>query len=336
MAFLFLFQALMGDLFEGSFSSEQLLIFHFLNLPQILVQMMPPAIILSTVLTLSGLARTSELIACLSIGIGIKRIAFLLLSLVFIISCLTLIFQDRIVPPSFKKRTVYYWHTMKKKNDFYLDLKQDKIWYRSKNLIYNLQFFDARTNTIKGMSVHTFDPQFNLVQVIEAEKAEYLPAGWRLMNGTVTVFSEKDHFPQTQRFTSKNLNISETPTDFQEIEKEVKGLRIKELYHYIRRMKLAGADTKAYEVEFHSKFSLSFIPMIMCALGIPFSITSRRQSGVAKDFGLCLGVTFFYWLFYSVGLSLGKNGAIAPVFAAWLPSGIFAIIAIVLLVRLQK
>jgi lipopolysaccharide export system permease protein len=78
---------------------------------------------------------------------------------------------------------------------------------------------------------------------------------------------------------------------------------------------------------------LSFIPLVLCVLGFPFSVRGRREGGTAKDLGLCLLVTFFYWLFYSVGLSLGTNGALPPWLAAWLPSSIFTALAVTLIAR---
>jgi lipopolysaccharide export system permease protein len=111
---------------------------------------------------------------------------------------------------------------------------------------------------------------------------------------------------------------------------------LKELYRYIERTRQTGIDTKSYEVKFHSRISLSFIPIVMCILGVPFSTRSRREGGFAKDLGLCLAFTFFYWLFYSVGLSLGTNGALPPWLAAWLPSTIFAVVAVTLIARQQK
>ena len=98
-------------------------------------------------------------------------------------------------------------------------------------------------------------------------------------------------------------------------------------------MKEAGADTKAYEVKLQSRYSLSFIPIVMCVLGVPFSIRSRREEGTAKDLTICLGLTFLYWLFYSIGLSLGTNGALPPWVAAWLPSAVFGVLAGILLRR---
>src|SRR5690606_29080764 len=119
-------------------------------------------------------------------------------------------------------------------------------------------------------------------------------------SGTVTQFMESDPFPVNQKFKQIRLQIAETPKDFQEIEKEVDGLEIRELRHYIGRTQNAGLDTKGYEVKLHSRFSLSFIPLVMCILAVPFSVRGRREGGLAKDLGICLGITFFYWLFYSI------------------------------------
>src|SRR5262249_18336430 len=139
----------------------------------------------------------------------------------------------------------------------------------------------------------------------------------------VTTFAAEDHFPNTVPFEERDLKIAETPHDFAEIEKEVDGLRLKELWRYIGKIRESGADTKAYETRFHARISLSFIPLVMGLLGSPFSLRGRREGGVARDMLTCLGVTFFYWLFYSVGLSLGTNGSLPPLVAAWLPSIVF-------------
>lgn len=332
----YMFQKLIGDLIDVEFPFQQTLFHDFLQIPSIYVQMAPPAALLATVLTLSGLSRTNELIACFSIGFGLKKVLSVIVALVFMICCLMLVLQDRILPPVFKKRMTYYWREMKKKTDFFLDVKQDKIWYRSKNLIYNLRTFELQSKTIYGMAIYNFSDQFELKQVIEAEKAVFTPSGWRLLNGTMTSFVSHDPFPVVKKFSEKDIQIEEKPNDFQEIEKEVDGLRLKELYRYIQRTNSAGADTKGYQVKFHSRISLSFIPLVMCFLGVPFSVRGRREGGVAKDLGICMAITFFYWLFYSVGLSLGTNGALLPWLAAWLPSMVFAALAAVLIARQGK
>ncbi len=333
MSCLFLFQSMFGDLYDHNHTFEQILIYHLMNFPLIVVQMCPPAVLLATVLTLSGLSRTHELIACYAIGFGLRRIMTVILAVVLLVSLTVVMMEDRILPPVFRIRTTYYWREMQKHADFFLDIKRDKIWYRSKNMIYNLQRFDSLSKTIYGMSIYTFDDHFNLIQVINAEKAEFQGKIWKLMKGTVSLIAPDQLFPMTKDFVEKEISISESPKDFQEIEKEVDGLSFRELSHYIQRMKEAGADTKHYEVKYHSRLSLSFIPIVMCFLAVPFSVRSRREGGMARDLGLCLVVTFFYWLFYSVGLSLGTNGALPPWLAAWLPSLFFVVLAAMLIAR---
>lgn len=336
LTFVLTFQALMGDLIDESYSFRQILTYNLLYIPQIFAQMTPPAVLMATVFTLSALNRNNELTALYSIGFGIDRIVITLLTLVFTICCLSIFMQDRVIPPFLKKRTVFYFRDMQKKTDFYFDFKKDKIWYRSNQLIYNLKTFDTKSNTILGMSVYIFDQNFDLAQVINASKAKFTPNGWKLLDGTVTVFVKEDPFPLTKAFEEKELVIDETPKDFQEIEKEVDGLRLIELKKYIDKVKNAGADVKGYLVKFHSRISLSLTPIIMCILGVPFSTRNRREGSIAKDFGLCMVVTFFYWLFYSIGLSLGTNGALLPWLAAWLPNFIFAAVAGVLVFRVRK
>ncbi len=327
LTLLFYFQAVMGQLFNDSYPTEQVLVYNALNLAQYMVQMTPPAILVATMISLSTLSRSNELVACYSIGVGLRQIMTIVISIVFMVCCLLLVMQDRVLPPFFRKQTTYFWREMKKRPDFYLDLKQDKIWYRSKNLIYNLRSFDVKSNTIKGMAVYAFDEQFRLVEVIEAKEAQFINKEWLLREGTVTVFSAPDDFPMTSSFETKGLAIGETPTDFREIEKEVDGLRLKELSRYIARIKETGTETRTFLVKLHAKISLSFIPLVMCVLAIPFSTRNRRDEGMGRDLGLCTLITFFYWIFYSTGLSLGSKGSVHPILAAWLPSLVFAALA---------
>ena len=327
---LFFMQAMIAELIEQPFPVAQILWRGVLGLPVVFMQMAPPAVLAGTVMTLSGFSRTGELTAFYSVGFGKTRIAATLGLVVLVLCGSLLVFQDRIAPLFVKKRTTYFWHVMKKRPDFFLDVKRDKVWYRSRNVIFNLRSFDASSRTIHGMAVYTLDEKFQLVQLIEARKAIHSRAGWELVDGTVTVFESGNAFPLSQHFDRKELPIQEKPKDFQEIEKEVDTLRLGELRSYIRRMQATGVNTRSFEVKFHSRIALCFIPLVMCWLGIPFSIGNRRSGGIGRDLSLALLVTFFYWLFYSISLSLVVNGALHPWLAAWLPTLIFTAVLVVL------
>src|SRR5690349_17226011 len=81
MSILFLVQSMFNDLYDHKYLLHQIITYHLMNLPRISVEMAPPAVLLATVLTLSGMARTQELVACYAIGTGLRRIMALMLGI---------------------------------------------------------------------------------------------------------------------------------------------------------------------------------------------------------------------------------------------------------------
>jgi lipopolysaccharide export system permease protein len=305
------------------------------QIPMILCQMVPPAAMLGTTVTLSMLNRKNELTAMHASGVSLGHISSLLFGAIFIACCLTLVSYDRVVPPLARSRTAYYWKAIKGRTDFTMDIKTSKIWYRSKNFIYNLRIYDKATSTIHGIGIYFFDNKFHLVQHVEAETARYdlKLHEWDLKDGMLTIFPEDNGFPLSKHFDEKRLNLPETPSDFLEIEKQVETLRLKDLRSFIKRNKEAGLDTKAYEVDFHSRVAVSFIPLIMGLLAIPYSVRPKRQGGLGKDLATALGWIFSYWLLFSLSLSLGKSGAIVPWMAVWGPCALFFAAAATLVIK---
>ncbi len=328
LVFLYFAQAVLTGLLDKDQTATQTLIYQGLQVPAIAVQLAAPATLIATVMTLSGLNRTAELTACFSLGIGVRRILSVILALIVIMAITLFVVQDRLLPPVHKIKTNYYWQKIKGRTDFVLDIQQNKIWYRSKNLIYNLRAFDPVKQKIVGMSVYGFDDQFRLAQLVQAESARYTDTGWKLEDGVITEIPQEDPFPIIRPFKELRLAIQERPKDFQELDKEVDGLRTLPLMRYVQQLRKAALDTKVYEVALHSRFSLSLMPFVMCLLGVPFAVGNRREGGAAKDLAACMGVTFLYWIMFSISLSMGQAGAVSPVVAAWAPSGIFLAVAL--------
>lgn len=329
---LFFFQSVITRM--NDYVLSQLIIYSLYEIPSMMVMVAPPATLIATVLTFSTLSKNNELVACHSIGISLIQMLGVLIPIVFVLCCLSLVAQDRLLPVVHEKKSLYYWREIKKKQDFFLDVKQDKIWYRSNNLIYNLRSFDPLTERIFGIGVYVFSDQFNLLEFLQAETATYDGKSWNLTQGKSTHFDPDTGYPVVEPFKSHVLKIKESPKDFKVIEKEVDRLRIKELAKFIERNEKSGIDSKVFKVKLHSRFSLSFIPLIMCLLALPFSVSRTREGRLGRDLTMAMVITFFYWLSYSVCLSLGQNGMVIPVLAAWLPSIAFGILAAVLLKRM--
>lgn len=310
--------------------------FTLLQMPEVLVMLLAPACLMGTLICLSGLARRNELTAMFASGISLGRISFVVLSLVFMLCCASFVVTDRVVPPLAKARAQFYRTVIQKKPDLQTDIKQNKVWYRSRNLIYNLRSFDPRKNRISGLSIYTFNDSFDLIQQVEANTADYVDGKWQLSNGLLTIFDEAKGTPMTRHFESQVMALNESPADFQEIEKEVETLRLKFLWRYIQRNQDAGIDTRPFEVVFWSKISMALVPLVMALLGIPFAIQHHRHSSLARDISLCFFIVLVYWLLFSGALSMGKSGRIPPIWAAWLPNLLFFAFGIFMVLRTRR
>lgn len=334
LTFVFFISDYLRGVWDAEVSAGILLKYTYMAIPSIVCQMIPPSAMLGTMITLSLMNRKNELTAIHASGISLRHVSFLIFGAIFISCCLSLVIHDRLVPPLTKQRMVYYWKEIKGRKDFSLDIKTSKIWYRSKNYIYNLRLFNKETSTIEGISIYLFDKDFQLMQYMEAEKAHFESTGeWKLQNGMLTVFPNDKDFPLNKRFKEKTVRLPESPKDFMEIEKHVDTLRIKELWGFIRRNKYAGIDTKIYEVDFHSRVAGSFIPLVMGLIAIPFSVRPHRQGGLGKDISISVGFIFAYWLLFSISMTMGRSGAVAPWISVWGPTAAFLLIAVSLIIK---
>jgi LPS export ABC transporter permease LptG/LPS export ABC transporter permease LptF len=88
-------------------------------------------------------------------------------------------------------------------------------------------------------------------------------------------------------------------------------------------------------IELNKRFALPFACLLLALTGLPLGISSKKGG---KSAALAITV-FFAFLYYTVLLGLiglAKDGRVKPAVAVWTPNVIFAILAIVLLSRLER
>ena len=64
----------------------------------------------------------------------------------------------------------------------------DRIWYRSRNTIFNLKTFNAGKKRAQGATFYDFDDDWNLIQVTSASEVHLSGTQWKLFKGGITLF----------------------------------------------------------------------------------------------------------------------------------------------------
>ena len=328
--FLCLFSAislfLVIDLFERSriflreeSSLTQVASYMLFKVPFIAQMMTPIAALLATLIAVGSLSQLSEITAMRACGISVMRISLPILSVAMLISLISLIAGETIVPWSTNKFEEIYELDIKKKNEKG-DLNQTNFWYRKDNNFYRVDLYNSRDHSLNGVSIFTLDKEFSPESRLDSARVDWQrpEAGW-LMNEVVESQLQKNGDITTTQYETIPLVIDEKPADFYSLRKKPEALSFFELKRYIEKLKSEGVPTTKYIVDLASKLSFPFVSFIVCLVAIPFSLTSARSGTMTASFVGGVSIGFSYHILHAICTALGA-GELIPV----VPSAIAA------------
>lgn len=305
---------------------------YLLKIPKILVQIIPVAVLLSTLLTLGILSRNSEITAMKSSGLSLYVIVAPILVIAIVISLFSFLFSEYLVP--FTNREVRFTEKVSVRKEAQKTFfKQNKIWYRSDNSIYNIQFFEPETNTLKGITIYHIGGDFRLVKRVDAKEARWTGSVWKFYDAREEVFSNGNI--TTNVYKEMPFKLPESPEEFKLEKREAEEMGFMELKDYLKKLRREGYDSTSLSVDLYSKVSFPFTSLIMVFIGIPFALKGGRSSGIAFGVGISVLVGFGYWLIMSLGLSLGRVEALPPLLAAWGANIVFGLTGVLMMMKVE-
>jgi LPS export ABC transporter permease LptF/LPS export ABC transporter permease LptG len=96
-----------------------------------------------------------------------------------------------------------------------------------------------------------------------------------------------------------------------------------------------ATSTRLYLIEFYRRFALPTACLVLALVGIPLGISSKK-SGKSGGFVLTILLVFVYYVISLVGVSLARQGHVAPWLGAWLADFVFVGLGIFLLIRAER
>jgi lipopolysaccharide export system permease protein len=313
------------------------LIFEYLlyKIPEVTFQWtLPYGVLLATLLTLGILSRNSEITAMKAGGVSLYRIVLPLLLLALLISLISFIGNESLVPVTIQ-RTQYLLDVKVRREQPSSFFKNFKIWYHSDHRIFNIQLLDPEKKILKGLTLYQFDNDFYCTQRIDAREAKWINGKWQFYEGVIRDF-DKSGSMQITSFKEMEFSLPENWESFQHIERPSEEMSFTELRSYIQKIQSAGYDATRYWVDLYSKLSYSFLNLIMVLIGIPFALKTGRSGGVALSIGVSVMIGFAYGMTFYIFLSFGKSGILSPFLSAWTPTFLFALAGIFTLMSVRQ
>lgn len=332
VALLFLGIDFMSNLWRLGMPVERVVDLYLYKLPATIQQFIPLACLMATLLVLSSMSRQNEVLALYMSGVSTLRILSTFIAAVATISTISFLTFDSLVP-SFNMKQLAIQKGLDPSQDLSLLNPKAGIWYRSRQLIYNVGRFVPQTNTLEDVSIYRLTSHFRMLESIHAKRAVFEDGDWTLRDGHVVQYPKESGFPVPLTFTARRGVIPEKPGDFKTLEIHEETMRLKDLRRFIARNTDFGLDTTAEQVHYHERVALVFAPLIFVLVGIPFALKPLKTYSMAKSVGLCFLLVFLYLLMFRMALSIGKGGHIPPVVAGWAANGVFLAIAGILILK---
>ena len=289
--------------------------------PVIFVQTSPIASLLATLFTYSTLNNNNEIIALRASGLDFWKITRPALIFACMISALIFMVNEKFVPQSASLSQEIREEKIEVKKSAQAPIKQ-LFFYGLDNRLFFIDEFFPSNKTLRGLTVIGQDSQQRMTEKITAMKGEWTGSGWKLYNCQMTRYLPEDQSLDGDApfFKEKIVDIKESPSDILKQKSTVSTMNIQELRAYIKRFKGSGATPvlNSLKVDLHQKIAYPFACIIIILVGLPFALVTGKRKGLSfASVGIALLIGFFFFVVNSVGLALGKGGALPPLAAAW-------------------
>ena len=313
--------------------------YYYLLTPIIFVQIMPIAILLSTVYVFSNLNRHNEITAMRSSGINVIKIVKPFLLIGISISLVVMLVDEIIVPRAMiittriKQDYIEHIKGTPKKNI----VLNDVAIYGQENRLFYIKEFDTIKRRLTEIIILEHDQFNNLTSKIVAKSGRWEKGKW-VFSDCIIYNSDKNGglIGKPGIYPKKVMNIKETPKDFYRGQFQAELMNYSQLGEYIKKFyRVDKKVARRMAVDLYYKTAFPFISFIVVLLGAGFGLSSRR-GGIIWGIGASIGISFLYYGVMATTLALGKGGWLMPPIAAWGPNILFLGMGAWLLARLSN
>jgi lipopolysaccharide export system permease protein len=313
------------------------LTYFFLKVPAISFQIAPLAILMATLLTFGVLSRGHEITAMRSCGISLLRITFPFITFASGVTLMLLFFSSTVIPLAASKSEEIRTTRIEKKLPA-AAMKLTQPWTRvGADSLMQVTSVSVGGELLAGVRLFQFDPNFQLVEVTEAEEARFHDSTWTLHQGQHRHFAS-DGTVSTTLFDRQPITLTLIPDDFTTwLAGDSELMTFHDIRAYSRRRFQQGSQATRLTTDYHSRIAFPFVTLIMVLVGIALSLrrSGARGGSMAMGIGQALAVGFCYWAAHSIAIALGRGGALTPILAAWMANLVFMSFGLYLMFKVR-
>jgi lipopolysaccharide export system permease protein len=329
---------------------------YYYKIPNFFSTVFPFAYLFSTSFVLGNFYKNNEIISAISAGWTMRRITFSLVFFGLLCSLFMMYLNFKWIPDAnyeaSQMEAKLYKEVKVRDVDNIQTYGGDGIlyfarYYNSRNQLF-ISFMMLKEKGPKKLVVEDVDiPNINALSSLSIEEqieklsnqsfsgAGYFPYEWAMrakkmfwdekkgrwiaQEGYQWWWDEKGKVVNLESFQEKVMELQEKPSYFSKETRDIQEMSLDEVQSYIEKLKKSKQPYKKELIEYYSQkyakpFSIFILAILASALGRFFS--RKHLLVMTLVFSFVIGA--FYFVIINVGISLGKEGMLPPLLAAFL------------------
>ncbi len=305
-----------------------------MRLPSFLVISFAMATLLATLLAYGRLSAGSELTALRSIGVSTRRMIAPALALSLVMTGLTFLFNDVIVPRTNRNAEITLQRALGKA--IATEQGEDVVYSRFGRITRAdsnqsgkglTQLFYARKferGEMLDVTVLDFS-RAGYTQMLMANRAIWndREAKWEFLEGQILTLQPTGSTTKAQ-FDRYLYPLSSGPIKVARLPKDANNMTVAEALQAEKLLSEAGdvKEARRLRVRIQEKFTLPMSCLVFGLIGSSLGAKPNARTSRSQGFGISVLLILVYYVLSFSFSSLGVKGVLMPVFAAWAPVAI--------------
>ncbi len=310
-----------------------------MSVPGDLQFLLPVAGLFAVMISLSGFARTGEIVAMKSCGIGPWRIALPLLVAMLGVSALYAAAQETVIPAA--ARQAEEARGRLRGRPVVENRQSGRRWIVGESgHFWSYMGWDSEREELLLPEILVVDLKAGRVlERISAEASYHQEEGWhfteawrrRFFPGTPPLYDARSDFDEGFREDPEVFGLTRGASAFKHNLADQMSFR--DLLSHVRRFSRAGYNAAPLLVGLHLKVVNPLLPVLLAFVGIPLIVGKQGRRSGFYGFGMGLAISFAFYVLLAVSQSLGRQELLSPIVAAWVAPVVLALTSVFLLLR---
>lgn len=303
------------------------------RVPQLSIMVLPASVMFGVCFTVAQLTVSRELVAIFSAGGSFYRAIAPILIICALVAIGNFIVEDFIVPHTNRLANKYEEKIRKGSRHINKEGILYQVNVRGSSGYYFVYYYDKiKKEIVGGVHYLAMDSNDRPVKMYQARRMRYQPekGTWKMYLVSVLEF-EDGKISKIQNLAELEIQLPEKADFFEKVKADLSEMNSLQLQEEIDRRNALHYGVRDLLVELHTGFSFPAMVFILGLIGsIAGNMGSLRGGGpLVRALLISIISMLLYYSLFEVCKQIGTSGILAPIFAAWLPTLIFALVAVI-------